>query len=68
MEQVSYAVQDRIATVTLDRPAARNGYTVRMADELAAAFDEADRDEHVRVVVLTGAGDNFCVGADLSTG
>ena len=68
VEHVSYAVADRIATVTLDRPEARNGYTVRMSDELAAAFDEADRDPAVRVVVLTGAGDDFCVGADLSAG
>ncbi|WP_459707943.1 enoyl-CoA hydratase-related protein [Actinophytocola sp. KF-1] len=68
MEHVSYAVSDGIATVTLDRPEARNGYTVTMADELAAAFDEADRDRAVRVVVLTGAGKDFCVGADLSAG
>jgi enoyl-CoA hydratase/carnithine racemase len=68
MEHVSYAVEDRIATVTLNRPEARNGYTVRMADELAAAFDQADGDESVRVVVLTGAGKDFCVGADLSAG
>jgi enoyl-CoA hydratase/carnithine racemase len=68
VDDVSYAVRDRIATVTLNRPAARNGYTVRMADELAAAFDEADRDPAVRVAVLTGAGEDFCVGADLSAG
>ncbi len=63
---MSYSVEDRIATVTLNRPTARNGYTVRMADELAAAFDDADRDDGVRVVVLTGSGTDFCVGADLS--
>ncbi|WP_199433090.1 enoyl-CoA hydratase-related protein [Qaidamihabitans albus] len=65
---ITYEVADRIATVTLDRPEARNGYTVRMADELADAFDRADRDDEVRVAVLTGAGDNFSVGADLSEG
>ncbi|MPZ84155.1 MAG: enoyl-CoA hydratase [Actinophytocola sp.] len=68
MEHISYAVDDRIATITLNRPQARNGYTVRMADELAEAFDRADRDDTVRVVVLTGAGKDFCVGADLSGG
>jgi enoyl-CoA hydratase/carnithine racemase len=68
VEHVRYAVEDRIATVTLDRPEARNGYTVQMSDELASAFDEADRDPTVRVVVLTGAGKDFCVGADLSAG
>lgn len=68
VEHVSYAVADRVATVTLARPEARNGYTVRMADELASAFGEADGDPAVRVVVLTGEGDDFCVGADLSAG
>lgn len=65
---ITYEVADRIATITLNRPAARNGYTLTMADELNAALDLADRDEDVRVVVLTGAGDHFCVGADLSGG
>lgn len=68
MAETTYAVADRIATVTLNRPEARNGYTIRMADELGAAMDRADRDEDVRVVVLTGAGNDFCVGADLSQG
>ncbi len=66
--EITYAVADRVATVTLNRPEARNGYTIRMADELGAAMDEADRDEDVRVVVLTGNGKDFCVGADLSQG
>jgi enoyl-CoA hydratase/carnithine racemase len=65
---ITYEVADRIATVTLNRPAARNGYTVRMADELGDAMDRADHDEDVRVVVLTGNGKDFCVGADLSGG
>jgi len=67
-EHIEYAVADRIATVTLNRPQARNGYTVRMADELADAFDRADADDGVRVVVLTGTGKDFTVGADLSSG
>lgn len=65
---ITYAVHDRIATVTLNRPEARNGYTIRMADELGDAMDRADRDETVRVVVLTGNGKDFSVGADLSQG
>jgi enoyl-CoA hydratase/carnithine racemase len=68
MAETTYAVAERIATVTLNRPEARNGYTIRMADELGAAMDRADRDEDVRVVVLTGAGKDFCVGADLTQG
>lgn len=67
-EQIRYDVRDRIATITLDRPQARNGYTVQMADELADAIRRADGDEQVRVIVLTGAGSDFCVGADLTGG
>ena len=66
--EITYAVADRIATLTLNRPEARNGYTVRMADELADALLRANADPEVRVVVLTGAGETFCVGADLSAG
>ncbi|WP_328529114.1 enoyl-CoA hydratase-related protein [Nocardioides sp. NBC_00368] len=65
---ITYEVSERIATITLNRPQARNGYTLAMADDLNAALDRADRDEDVRVVVLTGAGSDFCVGADLSGG
>ncbi|MFI1440541.1 enoyl-CoA hydratase-related protein [Streptomyces fructofermentans] len=67
-EQIAYAVAGSTATVTLNRPEARNGYTVTMADEIAAALRAADEDEGIRVVVLTGAGKDFCVGADLSAG
>jgi enoyl-CoA hydratase/carnithine racemase len=66
-EQITYAVADRTATITLNRPDRLNAYTVRMADELADALDRADADELVRVAVLTGAGDHFCAGADPST-
>ncbi|MEV6108362.1 enoyl-CoA hydratase-related protein [Streptomyces sp. NPDC051940] len=65
---ITYEVRDHIATVTLNRPEARNGFTVEMSEELAAAFTAADADNDVRVVVLTGAGETFCVGADLSGG
>jgi enoyl-CoA hydratase/carnithine racemase len=65
---IAYDVSDAVATITLDRPHARNGYTPTMADELRSALDAADRDDEVRAVVLTGAGKDFCVGADLSGG
>ncbi|MEE4496210.1 enoyl-CoA hydratase-related protein [Streptomyces sp. BE230] len=67
-EQITYAVADRIATITLNRPEARNGYTTHMAGEIADALRTADTDHEVRVVVLTGAGKDFCVGADLAAG
>lgn len=66
--EVSYAVADRVCTIALNRPKARNGYTLRMSDELNAAFARAEQDEDVRVIVLTGEGTDFCVGADLSAG
>lgn len=66
--QITYEAHEGIATVTLDRPEARNGYTIRMADEAAHALRTAIADEDVRVVLLTGAGEDFCVGADLSGG
>lgn len=65
-EQICYTVEDRVATISLNRPEAHNGYTVRMAEELAHAFDIADLDDDVRAVVFTGEGDHFCTGLDLS--
>jgi len=66
--EISYEVADAVATIALNRPQRRNGYTVVMADELADALSAADLDDAVRVVILTGHGNDFCVGADLSGG
>ncbi len=52
-----------MATVILDRPQARNAFTLRMSDEIVAALRMAESDPAVRVVILTGAGRDFCVGA-----
>lgn len=65
---ITYEVSDMVATIGLNRPEARNGFTAVMADELGAAFTAADHDDQVRVVVLTAAGDYFCVGMDLAAG
>ena len=65
-QHIRSSISDRVATLELHRPEARNGFTVTMADELADALEAADANEDVRVVVLTGAGKDFCVGADLS--
>ncbi|MDY7103353.1 MAG: enoyl-CoA hydratase-related protein [Actinomycetota bacterium] len=58
-------VADGIATVTLDRPERRNGITNRMLVELTNLLECLAGDRSVAVVVLTGAGRDFCVGADL---
>jgi enoyl-CoA hydratase/carnithine racemase len=67
-ETLLYAVEDGIATITLNRPERMNAFTTRMRDELIAAFDATDADDAVRAVIVTGAGKAFCAGADLAAG
>jgi len=67
-EQIRYAVDDGILTITLHRPEKLNAFTTRMMYELLDAFERADADDAVRVVIVTGAGRAFCAGADLSSG
>ena len=55
----------RVALVTLNRPERLNAVTQQLWDELDAAFAEIEADVDVWAVVLTGAGDSFCAGADL---
>ena len=57
---------DHILTIRLNRPEKRNTMTRRMAASLIEIFDDADRDDDVRVIVMTGTGDYFCAGADLA--
>src|SRR5437764_4097927 len=56
---------DGVATISLDRPEAKNALTVEMRDDLLAAVRSARGDHDVRAVLLTGAGDAFCAGMDL---
>jgi len=67
-EQIRYDVDAAIATITLHRPEKLNAFTGQMMRELIDAFERADRDDAVRVVIVTGAGRAFCAGADLSGG
>ncbi|MER7618637.1 enoyl-CoA hydratase-related protein [Nonomuraea wenchangensis] len=66
--EIAYDVADRVATVTLCRPERLNAFTHTMRVELIEAFDQADADDGVRAVVVTGAGRAFCAGADLGGG
>jgi enoyl-CoA hydratase/carnithine racemase len=65
---IDYAVADRVATITLDRPERLNAFTGTMMRELLEAFDLTDADDDVRAVVVTGRGRGFCAGADLGEG
>jgi enoyl-CoA hydratase len=62
---IRYALRDRIAIVTIDRPEVRNAVDAATAEALADAFRRFDQDEEALVAVLTGAGAAFCAGADL---
>ena len=67
-ETILTSLDDGVLTLTLNRPEALNAYTARMGAELADAFVEADANDDVRVVIVTGAGRGFCAGADMSAG
>jgi enoyl-CoA hydratase/carnithine racemase len=67
-EQIRYEVADGVLTITLNRPDRLNAFTATMGRELIAAFDAADADDDVRVVIVTGEGRAFCAGADLGGG
>ncbi|MBA3548379.1 MAG: enoyl-CoA hydratase/isomerase family protein [Nannocystis sp.] len=59
------AREGAVLLLTLDRPDARNAYSEAMVDSLVRALDDADRDDDVRCVILTGAGAAFSAGGDL---
>jgi enoyl-CoA hydratase len=57
--------RDRILTVTIDRPEARNAINAALAAEFGTIFWDADRDPETDVVILTGADGAFCAGGDI---
>lgn len=65
-ETILYAVEDGIATITLDRPQTLNAFTDQMIQETIDGFKQAARDKAVRCIVLTGNGRGFSSGQDLS--
>lgn len=67
MKYILYAVEERIAYITLNRPEKSNALCHDMVSELRVAFKSADQDADVRVVVLRANGDAFCAGADLES-
>ena len=63
-----YDIEDNILTITLNRPDKLNAFNFQMQNDLIKAFDEADKDDNVKAIIVTGAGRGFCAGADLSAG
>jgi 2-(1,2-epoxy-1,2-dihydrophenyl)acetyl-CoA isomerase len=65
-QHILYSKENRVATVTLNRPTKMNAYSEIMVHEILAALADARDDEGVRAVILTGAGRGFCSGGDVS--
>src|SRR5882762_8320352 len=68
MESLLVERADGVVTCTLNRPAKKNALTNEMWLGLTALFDEVAENRDDRVLVITGAGDGFCSGADLGDG
>lgn len=64
-ESIGYEVDDRIATITLDRPEALNALSPAMIRELRQAYADAESDDEVWLLLVTGTGRAFCTGADV---
>ena len=60
------SLSDGIMTVTLSNPGRKNAITARQSDELVTIWDDLWEDPEVQIIILTGEGDDFCSGADVS--
>jgi enoyl-CoA hydratase/carnithine racemase len=65
---INWEIEDNILTLTLNRPEKLNAFNPQMLDELLSALDNANHQDEVRAIIITGAGKGFCAGADLSGG
>ena len=63
--EIVYDIEDRVATITLNRPERMNSFSDTLLREWTDAIRSATRDDEVRAVIITGAGRAFCAGADL---
>lgn len=64
--QILYAKENRVATITLNRPDKLNAYSEIMVHEILAALADARDDNDTRAIIITGAGRGFCSGGDIS--
>jgi enoyl-CoA hydratase/carnithine racemase len=67
-QTITCDIEDSVLTITLNRPEKLNAYTAGMGVELTAAIGDADADDAIRAIIITGAGRGFCAGADRSAG
>jgi enoyl-CoA hydratase/carnithine racemase len=67
-EELLFDVSDGIALITLNRPEAYNTISPAIMEGLGAAYQRCDEDDDIRVAIVTGAGNAFCAGADMSGG
>lgn len=65
-ETILYEVDDRVATITFNRPDQLNAVSPQMVGELRAAYAAAEADDKVWTIVVTGSGRAFCAGADVT--
>ncbi|HLG16457.1 MAG TPA: enoyl-CoA hydratase-related protein [Blastocatellia bacterium] len=65
-QEIIHAKENRVATITLNRPAKLNAYSEVMVHEMLAALADARDDDNIRAVIITGAGRGFCSGGDIS--
>jgi enoyl-CoA hydratase/carnithine racemase len=66
-ERIRFGIEDKIATLTLDRPDKLNALDPAMLETIDSHLRELDRSTEARVLIVTGAGDrSFCVGADIT--
>src|SRR3546814_14643091 len=61
---IDLAIEGGVATVTINRPEAKNAITIDMREQLWTAFENLSENDDVRALILTGAGDDFCAGMD----
>lgn len=67
-KNILYEKSEGIATITINRPKALNALNEEALQEISSRLDDAEEDENVKVIVITGAGDrSFCVGLDLKS-
>ncbi len=65
---IKYEVEERILTITLNRPHRLNAFLKAMREEIIVALDQAEQDDNIRAIIVTGAGRAFSAGMDLEEG